>query len=43
LPGVVRASAEMLADAIGQYTYISSLSVYAKFAEGMDENAPCTR
>jgi 2'-hydroxyisoflavone reductase len=31
LPGVVRSSAELLPDTIGHYTYISSLSVYAKF------------
>lgn len=40
LPGVVRASAELLADAVGQYTYISSVSVYSEFAPGMDETAP---
>ncbi|HEU4888034.1 MAG TPA: NAD-dependent epimerase/dehydratase family protein, partial [Thermoanaerobaculia bacterium] len=40
LPRVVRASAELLADAAGQYTFISSVSVYDDFAPGMDESAP---
>ncbi len=40
-PRMVRASAELLADEIGQYVYISSISVYPDFsARGMDESAP---
>jgi 2'-hydroxyisoflavone reductase len=38
---VVRASAELLADAVGHYTFISSLSVYADTRKaGIDENDP---
>ncbi|MBV9787093.1 MAG: SDR family oxidoreductase [Chloroflexi bacterium] len=41
LPRLVRASAELLADAVDHYTFISSISVYAGFpTRGMDENAP---
>jgi 2'-hydroxyisoflavone reductase len=41
VPRHVRASAERLADAVGQYVFISSLSVYASNdAPGMDESAP---
>jgi 2'-hydroxyisoflavone reductase len=40
LPHVVNASAELLADAVDHYTFISSLSVYAEFVPGMDETAP---
>ncbi|HEV2131808.1 MAG TPA: SDR family oxidoreductase [Longimicrobiaceae bacterium] len=37
----VRASAELLADAVEHYTFVSSISVYAGFNRiGMDENAP---
>jgi 2'-hydroxyisoflavone reductase len=40
LPSVVRKSAELLADAVAHYTFISSLSVYADFdLAGTDENA----
>jgi nucleoside-diphosphate-sugar epimerase len=40
VPRVVRASAELLADAVSHYTFISSISVYAGFKElGIDENA----
>jgi 2'-hydroxyisoflavone reductase len=40
-PGVVRQSAELLANATGLYTFISSISVYAGLpVKGMDENAP---
>jgi 2'-hydroxyisoflavone reductase len=36
----VRASAELLAGAVGHYTFISSISVYTEFSpEGIDENA----
>ena len=41
VPGVVRKSAELLADVVEHYTFISSCSVYAKFdLAGTDENAP---
>jgi 2'-hydroxyisoflavone reductase len=41
LPRVVRASAELLADAVEHYTFISSISVYPHFRSvGMDESAP---
>ncbi len=41
VPRIVRASAEVLADSVDHYTFISSISVYADFSKpGMDENAP---
>src|SRR5207302_3969738 len=41
VPRVVRASAELLADAVEHYTFISSISVYADTSvPGMDESAP---
>ncbi|HVF87768.1 MAG TPA: NAD-dependent epimerase/dehydratase family protein [Pyrinomonadaceae bacterium] len=41
VPGVVLKSAELLADAVEHYTFISSCSVYANFdLAGTDENAP---
>lgn len=41
VPGVVRKSAELLADVVEHYTFISSCSVYAKFdLAGTDESAP---
>ncbi|HJU55433.1 MAG TPA: NAD-dependent epimerase/dehydratase family protein [Pyrinomonadaceae bacterium] len=41
VPGVVRKSAELLADAVEHYTFISSCSVYESFAlAGTDESAP---
>ena len=41
LPRVVGASAELLADTVGHYTFISSVSAYRDFsAPGMDERAP---
>jgi 2'-hydroxyisoflavone reductase len=41
VPGVVRRSAEFLADAVEHYTFISSCSVYENFdLSGTDENAP---
>lgn len=40
-PRVVRASAELLADAVGHYTFISSMSVYADLSvPGVDEQSP---
>jgi 2'-hydroxyisoflavone reductase len=40
VPAVVRASAEALADAVGQYTFVSSISVYADQGRRNDEDAP---
>jgi len=41
LPRLVRDSAELLKDAVKQYIFISTVSVYADFANsGMDESAP---
>src|SRR4051794_14737210 len=41
LPHLVRASAELLADAVEHYTFISSISVYPHFRSlGQDESAP---
>lgn len=40
LPRVVGASAALLADAVGHYVFVSSISVYASFAEVVDEDAP---
>ena len=44
IPRVVRASAEALKDAVGHYTFISSISVYSDNSKpGMDESAPVGR
>jgi len=41
VPRIVQASAELLADAVEHYTFISSISVYADFSTiGIDERAP---
>src|SRR5689334_19981241 len=41
VPRVVKASAELLADNVEHYTFISSISVYAEpFPDHMDESAP---
>lgn len=41
VPRLVRQSAGMLADAVGHYTFLSSISVYAGFEKlGIDESAP---
>jgi 2'-hydroxyisoflavone reductase len=41
LPRIVRASAELLANSVEQYTFISSISVYADFSKsGIDESYP---
>ncbi len=41
VPRLVRASAELLADAVDHYTFVSSLSAYASFAAAnQDEDAP---
>ena len=39
LPRLVGASARLLADAVGHYVFVSSVSVYASFAEVVDESA----
>jgi 2'-hydroxyisoflavone reductase len=41
VPRLVKDSAELLADAVDQYTFISSISVYANFSEiGITEESP---
>ncbi|KAA3646434.1 MAG: NAD-dependent epimerase/dehydratase family protein [Chloroflexi bacterium] len=41
LPGIVRQSAELLADAVEHYTFISSISVFSDFSEiGITEDSP---
>ncbi len=41
VPRIVRQSAELLADHVGQYVFISTISVYSDYSQvGMDENAP---
>ena len=40
LPRVVGASARLLADAVAHYVFVSSISVYASFAEVVDESSP---
>ena len=41
LPRVVRASAELLSDAVDRYVFVSSISAYGTFPRpGLDENAP---
>jgi Nucleoside-diphosphate-sugar epimerases len=41
VPSLVQASAQLLADAVKQYIFISSISVYSDFSVvGMDESAP---
>lgn len=40
-PRIVQASAELLADAVDRYVFISSISVYTDFSQpGLDESAP---
>jgi len=44
VPRIVRASALALADRVGHYTFVSSISVYAEpLAPGADESAPIAR
>src|SRR5215213_4666302 len=43
LPRVVRASAELLADAVELYVFISSMSVYADFRRPNDEDSPTAK
>jgi 2'-hydroxyisoflavone reductase len=40
LPSVVRASAEMLADSVGHYLFVSSVSAYASLSQPVDEDSP---
>ena len=41
VPRIVRQSAELLADSVGLYVFISTISVYSDYSQvGMDENAP---
>lgn len=40
LPRVVGAGADLLRDAVGHYVFVSTISVYASFAEPVDEEAP---
>ena len=40
VPHVVRASAEALADSVGHYLFISSVSVYGDFSQPRDEDSP---
>jgi 2'-hydroxyisoflavone reductase len=40
VPEVVRTSTEALADSVGQYLFISSISVYDDFSEPRDEDSP---
>ncbi len=40
VPRVVRASAELLAESVGMYVFISSMSVYAGFGQPNDEDSP---
>jgi 2'-hydroxyisoflavone reductase len=40
VPRVVRASAELLAESVEMYVFISSMSVYADFSQPNDENSP---
>jgi nucleoside-diphosphate-sugar epimerase len=39
-PAVVRKSARALADSVGLYAFVSTISVYAAFTPGMDERTP---
>lgn len=43
VPRVVRASAELLADAVDFYAFVSSMSVYADYSKPNDEDAPVAR
>ena len=40
IPSVVRASAEALADSVGHYLFVSSVSAYASLAQPVDEDSP---
>jgi 2'-hydroxyisoflavone reductase len=40
VPRIVRASAELLADAVDVYIFVSSMSVYADYSQPNDEDSP---
>lgn len=40
VPRIVGQSARLLADSVGHYVFVSSVSVYASFAEPVDESSP---
>ena len=40
LPRLTRRRAEALRDAVGHYVFVSTISVYAEFAEPLDESSP---
>jgi 2'-hydroxyisoflavone reductase len=40
LPRVVRQSAQLVADSVGHYTFISSISAYADYSQSWDESGP---
>ena len=40
VPRLVKMSAEALADAVSHYTFVSSISVYARLERGVDEREP---
>lgn len=40
VPRLVGAATEVLRDRVGQYVFVSSISVYADFAQAPDENSP---
>jgi 2'-hydroxyisoflavone reductase len=43
VPRIVRQSAELLAPNVGQYVFVSSISVYASLASPQDENSPVAK
>jgi 2'-hydroxyisoflavone reductase len=43
VPQVVRAAADLLADAVARYMFVSSLSVYADYSRPTSEDAPLER
>lgn len=43
VPRIVRQSAELLAPNVGQYLFVSSISVYASLATPQDENSPVAK
>ncbi|MEZ4679440.1 MAG: NAD-dependent epimerase/dehydratase family protein [Caldilineaceae bacterium] len=44
VPRIVRQSAELLADQVSQYVFVSTISVYSEFSEsGIDEESPVGR
>jgi len=43
IPRIVKMSADLLADSVGQYAFVSSVSAYASFAAPNDEKSPVAR